>query len=171
MANVHNVASDWNMIHMALLVVALEGEGTKPARHAMDALRSLRRATRGWQNGGYLACALLAGMQNDRGSIVEELRETLLTMPATEVPWEGTARVDRSRPVPLELRPVNVWAWKQSPFREEVGRESAVPDPATTGTRADFLFAYWLARAAGELDPGPLPPPEPPSPPPPAEPR
>ena len=36
---------------------------------------------------------------------------------------------------------------------------------ATTNTRADWLFAYWLARAAGELSPGPGPPPAPPAPP------
>ena len=50
--------------------------------------------------------------------------------------------------------------WKADPWREEVDLEVAVPSRMTTYTRADWLFAYWLARAAGELDPGsaPLPP-------------
>jgi hypothetical protein len=52
----------------------------------------------------------------------------------------------------------------------------AVLDPDWTYTRADFLFAYWLARAAGVCVPGPsepqagTPPPSfvPPPPPPPS---
>jgi hypothetical protein len=114
----------------------------------------MRRKTRGWHNGGYLACALLAGQQVDRHRTVAELRETLLSMTSDEVEWVGTAKVERDAPVPLPLRPVNVWQWKQSAFEMEVGREGGRRHPTRTFTRADFLFAYWLARAAGELDPG-----------------
>jgi hypothetical protein len=151
---VHNTASDWNMIHMALVVLALDDDG-KAKRQAMAALRDLRRNSRGWQNGSYLACALLAGQQVDRHETVAELRETLLRMPAEAGPFLGTRIVETSRLVPIERRPVNVWQWKQNPYKEEVGREFAVEDPTNTYTRADFLFAYWLARAAGELDPEP----------------
>ena len=76
-------------------------------------------------------------------------------MPAEEGPYAGTKNVLRSDPVPLARRPVNEWAWKQRVNLEEEGREGAALDPEVTFTRADFLFAYWLARAAGELDPGP----------------
>ena len=55
----------------------------------------------------------------------------------------------------MARRPVNVWAWKLEPDKEELRGPSAVRDPSRTFTRADWLFAYWLARAAGELDPGP----------------
>jgi hypothetical protein len=151
---VHNTASDWNMIHHALLVLALDDDG-KAKRKSMAALRELRRNTLRWENGAYLACALLAGQQVDRDESVAELREALLRMPAAAGPFVGTQIATRSRLVPIERRPVNVWQWKQNPFREEVGREEAVEDPRETYTRADFLFAYWLARAAGELDPEP----------------
>ena len=145
-------ASDRNMIHLALLCLALDAQG-KPQRYAMAALRDLRRSTRGWQNGAYLACALLAGQQVGRAETVEELRATLLGMPADEVPRVGTSKVERDRPVPIERRPNGEWLWKSSSFYEEVGRETSAPDPSRTFTRADYLFAYWLARAAGELDP------------------
>jgi len=60
--------------------------------------------------------------------------------------------------------------------------DQPVLDPEWTFTRADFLFAYWLGRAAGALTPDvepapavvppaappPPPPPPPPAPPPPA---
>ena len=85
---VHNTASDWNMVHMSLLVVALEVTG-KPQRNAAAGLRALRRSTRGWQNGAYLACSLLAGCLVDRDAMIGELRETLLDMPAVEGPWYG----------------------------------------------------------------------------------
>ena len=149
-------ASDWNMTHLALLVIALEGDG-KPKRRTMSALRDMRRKTRGWQNGSYLACALLAGQEVDRDDTVAELREALLSMPPDEGPFLGTRIVKRSGIVPLARRPVNEWAWKQRARLEELGRETADLDPSVTFTRADFLVAYWLARAAGELDPGPLP--------------
>src|SRR5262245_61752809 len=74
-------------------------------------------------------------------------------MPADERPWVGTQVVERDDIVPISARPIGVWAWKQSPKKAEWGREAAAPSPTTTYTRADFLFAYWLARAAGELDP------------------
>ena len=151
---VHNTASDWNMIYMALVVIALDDDG-KANRRAMAALRDLRRSSKGWQNGSYLACALLAGQQVGRDETVAELRQTLLDMPAASGPFVGTRVVTRSSLVPIERRPVNVWQWKQKPFREELDRETAVEDPANTYTRADYLFAYWLARAAGELDPVP----------------
>jgi len=172
LAALHNEASNWNMVHLGLLVVALETTG-KPQRNAAAGLRSLRRATRGWQNGSFLACSLLAGCLVDRDDMVEELRGTLLAMPAAEGPWYGTRTVETRGITPIEQRPVNVWMWKQNPHRMEVDLEGAVPDPQWTFTRADFLFAYWLARAAGELTPDVEPsatvvPPSPPPPPSPA---
>jgi hypothetical protein len=145
-------ASNLNMAHLALLCLALDAQG-RPQRNAMAALRELRRKTCGWQNGGYLACALLAGQRIDRERTVAELRATLLSMPASEVEWAGTQKLEQPSPVPIALRPTSVWAWKQSPFEMEVGREGARPSAERTFTRADFLFAYWLARAAGELSP------------------
>lgn len=158
-------ASNVNMAHLALLVLALEDTG-KAKRNALEAMREFRRATRGWHNGGLLACALLAGVAVDRDAMVEELRETLLDLPAGEVPWVGGQPVERGMPVPLERRPVSVWTWKQDPDRELVAAPDMRLDPERTFTRADYLFAYWLARAAGELAPdGPRPASVPPPPP------
>lgn len=148
-------ASNMNMVHLSLLVIALEADG-KPKRHAMAAFRDFRRKTRGWQNGAYMACALLAGQQVDRDDTVEELRDTLLSMRPEEVPFEGARKVTGHARKPIEVRPVNEWMWKVDPYREELDRETAIPSPTKTYTRADWLFAYWLARAAGELDPGPV---------------
>lgn len=160
-------ASNVNMAHHGLLVVALLDEG-RAKRNAMAALREFRRASDGWGNAGLIAMALLAGQQVSRDESVAELRRTLLAMPAQEVPWKGTWIEERRGPVPFDRRPINCWAWKQDANREEMGRETAVLDPKDTFTRADYLFAYWLARAAGELTPGPadptLPPPPGPTP-------
>ncbi len=148
-------ASNMNMVHLALLGVALEGEG-KPRRNALAAFKDFRHKTKGWQNGGYMACSLLAGLEWDRAATVEELRDALLAMRPEEIPFEGTPIVSDGPFRPIELRPVNEWAWKEGPFREQVDLEHAYPSPTKTFTRADWLFAYWLARAAGELDPGPV---------------
>ena len=146
-------ASNMNMVHLGLTVVALEDTG-KAKKYALSALRDFRRKTRGWHNGAYLALYLLSGNAIDRREVVEELRETLLDMSPLEVPWEGSVVVKGSGRVPIARRPVNVWAWKLEPDREEVLTAASRPDPSKTYTRADWLFAYWLARAAGELAPG-----------------
>jgi cytochrome d ubiquinol oxidase subunit I len=103
--------------------------------------------------GAGMAMLLLAGCDYDREDVVEELRGALLGMTALEVPWRGTTVVEGRAVVPIGRRPVNVWSWKQEARVEEIGLASAVPDPERTFTRADFLFAYWLARAAGALAP------------------
>ncbi len=147
-------SSNMNMVQMALAVIALEDIG-KSGKYSRASLRDFRHKTRGRHNGGYLALYLLSGNAIDRGDVVDELRATLLEMPPDEVPWVGSQIVDRSGYVPMARRPVNVWAWKLEPDREELLTASAVRDPSRTFTRADWLFAYWLARAAGELNPGP----------------
>jgi hypothetical protein len=145
-------ASNVNMAHLALLTICLVDDGKARSR-ARSALHDLRGKTLGWQNGGYLACGLLGGARG-RGDMERELRGALLGMRAEEVPFDGTRRVETRDRRPIEVRPTSVWLWKADPFVEEVGLEAAVPSRTTTYTRADFLFAYWLARAAGALDPG-----------------
>ena len=145
-------ASNMNMVHLSLLTLALEAKG-KPQRKATDALREFRRKTHGWQNGAYLSIALLAGQKEDRAGMVEELRETLLAMRPEEVPWRGAPIVTQSFLVPIERRPVDLWLWKIDPHKEQLTGPETVPDPVETYSRADWLFAYWLGRAAGELVP------------------
>jgi hypothetical protein len=74
-----------------------------------------------------------------------------------ERPWDGTDRVKARGFVPIERRPTSVWNWKADPYSEEagLGLPTATPSREKTYTRADFLFAYWLARAGGGLEPGP----------------
>jgi hypothetical protein len=145
-------ASNVNMTHLALCVVALEGTGTA-RRNALRGIGELRRKTKGWQNGSYLATALLAGLERGRGEAVAELRATLLGMRPDETEWRGTTVVVQRHLVPIERRAVNTWAWKLDPHKEELGLEQGYRNPERTFTRADWLFAYWLGRAAGALSP------------------
>jgi hypothetical protein len=147
-------ASNLNLVHLALATLALDGYG-KGRANAKHALRDLRRRTKGWMNGGCLACYLLAGEGEGRGGVIDELRETLASMPASEVEVVSTRRLPSRGPVPPGRRPIADWMWKTSSFVEEHGRETGTPRTDRTFTRADFLFAYWLARAAGALGPAP----------------
>ncbi len=147
-------ASNMNMVQMALTVIALEDLG-KSKKYALAAMRDFRRKTKGRHNGGFLSLYLLSGNAVYRDEVADELRHTLLEMPPTEVPWLDAEIVTRSGYVPMERRPVNVWAWKLEPNKEQLVTQASRPDPSKTYTRADWLFAYWLARAAGELNPGP----------------
>lgn len=146
-------ASNVQMTHLALTVVALEGTG-RARSNAMRGLRELRRKTKGWQNGAVLALFLLAGGDYDRADAAAELRSTLLAMRPEEVEWKGTTVATQRGLVPIERRPVATWMWKEDSNEEEMGWEYAVPHPDRTVTRADWLFAYWLGRAAGALAPG-----------------
>ncbi|HVG94009.1 MAG TPA: hypothetical protein VND21_06145, partial [Planctomycetota bacterium] len=146
-------ASNVQMSHLALVVVALEGTG-RARSNAMRALRDLRRHTKRWQNGALLALFLLAGGDYDRADAAEDLRTTLLAMRPEEVEWKGTTRAKQRHIVPIERRPVSTWLWKEDADHEEMGYENAVPHPDRTVTRADWLFAYWLGRASGAMSPG-----------------
>lgn len=145
-------ASNVQMTHLGLAVVALEGTG-RARSNAMRALRELRRHTKRWQNGALLALFLLAGGDYDRADATDDLRTTLLAMRPEEVEWKGTTRFTQRHVVPIERRPVATWMWKEDPNDEEMGWENAVPRADRTVTRADWLFAYWLGRAAGALRP------------------
>ena len=45
------------------------------------------------------------------------------------------------------------WSWKSLATRMRWTVPGSPPHPTVTYTRGDWLFAYWLARAAGELKP------------------
>jgi hypothetical protein len=145
-------ATNMNMVHMALLVLATVGE-PRVRENTERALRAFRDKSRGWQNGGYLAMELLSGTAPDRGDMVEELRQTLIDMPPGEQALNDGQR-DGGVIVPIWMRPNDTWQWKIDSSQVPVTPMASV-DPKRTFTRADWAFAYWLARAAGELDPGP----------------
>lgn len=146
-------ASNMNMVHMALLVLATVDE-PRVRENTERALRAFRDRSRGWQNGGYLAMGLLCGMGLDRADMVEELRQTLIDMPPGEQALNDGQR-DGGAIVPIWMRPNDTWQWKIDSSQVPANPGRAVPDPKHTYTRADWAFAYWLARAAGTLDPGP----------------
>ncbi len=152
-------ASNLNMVHMALLVLATVGE-PRVQKNVGRALRSLRDKSRGWQNGGLLSMCLLSGHAPDRAAMVEELRQTLTGMPPSEQAMIYVAQQPDGPIVPIWMRPNDTWQWKVESSHVPLEPDRAVPDPKRTHTRADWSFAYWLARAAGELDPGaePIPP-------------
>ncbi len=145
-------ASNANMAHVALLAVTLHGDPGS-AREARRGLAELRRATVGWWNAGYCACQLLAGSTYDHAAVLGELRATLHAMPASEAPPRGARSENRRRIATALERGVVEWAWKTQADKVQVAPPDAPPDPDVTFTRADWLFAYWLARAAGYLAP------------------
>lgn len=143
--------SSVNMTLLSLLVLRIHPRGIVPGK-ALEGIGRLRAATIGWWNAGFCACALLGGLEHRRAWAVDELRAVLHAMPETEVaPARWTERLERTIPNIVQRGP-NHWSWK-----DQLGLWRDVPPGTPPGkvtyTRADWLFAYWLARAAGELDP------------------
>ncbi|MGE0193499.1 MAG: hypothetical protein AB7T63_15825 [Planctomycetota bacterium] len=142
-----------NMVTLGLTPIALWGDPL--ARdNARRGLRSLYAATRGWWNAGTCACQLLADSKLDRRALVDEIRATLHIMSEQEIPFAGTRMVRTGRIVDIRERGIVDWAWKIHVDAARVPPPGAALDPIKTYTRADWLFAYWIARAAGELAPG-----------------
>lgn len=141
-----------NMIHLGLLSIALFGND-KARHNARRGLWSLRKATRGWWNAGYCACQLLAGQKRAEQEILDEARVVLHVMTEDEIPpARGTYRRFR-RIATARERGVVDWAWKIEVDEGNLAAPGSPPHPTKTTTRADWLFAYWLLRAAGYLRP------------------
>jgi hypothetical protein len=145
--------SSVNMGYLALLTCRLMDRGIVAAK-ALEGLGRLRAATRGWWNGGYCACLLLGGLQHRRAEVVDELRAVLHLMTEDEVPYAQQTTRHVSFIPTIVQRGNTHWTWKDQLglVREQPAPGS--PRSAVTYTRADWLFAYWLARAGGALDPG-----------------
>jgi hypothetical protein len=146
--------SSVNMGFLALLTCRLMDRGIVAAK-ALEGLGMLRVATRGWWNGGYCGCLLLGGLQHRRAEVRDELRAVLHLMTEDEVPFAHQVTRQVSFIPTIVQRGNTHWTWK-----DQLGLVRDPPAPgaaraATTYTRADWLFAYWLARAGGELDPAP----------------
>jgi hypothetical protein len=147
--------SDVNMVALALCTVFLmSDQGESDA--ARSGLGRLRQATVGWWNGGVLACGLLGGLHEERAAVIDELRAVLHLMPEEEVPFAGTVERAEGRIPTVWQRGNSHWAWKDQLDLFRYVPEGVTAREPDTHTRADWLFAYWLARAAGALDPGPL---------------
>ncbi len=145
-------ASNVNMASLALLSVALHADA-KTARAAQRGLARLRERTRGWWHGAICATSLLGRAPVRAGATVDELRVCLHVLGEEEVPPAGATRTESSGITRINHRVPSTWVWKSSPrtlYRASAGNAR---HPTLTHTRADWLFAYWLARAAGYLTP------------------
>ena len=144
--------SNVNMLHVALVPTVLFGDAGA-RRNALAGLRALRKRTRGWWNGGYAAMQLLAGNHAAQGEALDELRTVLHMMTEEEIPAADVPLRRPGRIATIRERGVVDWAWKIHVDGVRIPRPDSPPHPTLTYTRADWLFAYWLARAAGHLRP------------------
>ena len=146
-------ASNVQMVHIALTAIRLKSRSRTMRKQALDGLAELRPATRGWWNGGILACQLIAGPGSPRRAVADELRVVLHVMSEDEQPPLGEQSREIGRIATVAERGISSWSWKARLERARWAPPGAGKDPTVTFTRADWLFAYWLARAAGDLRP------------------
>ncbi len=147
-------SSNVHMIAIALAVIGRSAQRDgRPAHYAKKGMRALRRATVGWWNAGTCACFLLGQMPNDTPRLRGEIRATLHRLPAAEEP-RTLVRVWRARrAAPIDQRQVSSWYWTNDVTLHHEWKPAAKLGPEVIWTGADWLFAYWLGRAAGEFTP------------------
>jgi hypothetical protein len=146
-------ATNVNMIACALLPIA-RARKHRFQTNAHDAVKRLRAATMGWWNAGLCSMFLLCD-HPDRRTLLGEIRATLHAMSEEDAsPWAVTTwRAERIVPMRERQAWTSGWAWKEDP---RMAAAQLVGTPNTCGqtwTRADWLFAYWLARVGGHLVP------------------
>jgi len=138
--------SNVNMACLALTAIRLTS-GSSAARRGLE---SLRAASRGWWNGGIQAMYLIGGGRNRRAA-ADELRVSLHAMDTSEIPPAQEVERKLRRITSIKERGVSNWHWKRNVNRLRYAAPGSPPHPTLTYTRADWLFAYWLGRAAGVL--------------------
>jgi len=147
-------SSNVNMVTCSLLSIAMSLEGGgRYAHYARKAMRTLRAATVGWWNAGTCACFLLGGLQDGRDTLVGEVRATLHALPDEERP-RRLVRDWRARKVaPIWMRQISSWYWTNDVTWHHEWAPAETHGPWVYWTGADWLYAYWIARAAGTLQP------------------
>lgn len=142
-----------NMVTLALTTLAFSSHGNARHRGRMG-MQELRKATVGWWNAGTCACFLLARLVGDERKLLGEIRATLHAMPEEEtVPAKVQQWFEREI-VPIQHRSiVSGWAWKENVRLFAHPQPGTGPSTKIVHTRADYLFAYWLTRAAGHMQP------------------
>ena len=143
--------SDVNMVTLALVCLAT-GRNPKYHEPAKEGMKKLRAATVGWWNAGICACFLLGGHPNRR-DLVDEIRTTLHRMPDAEYPRTLVRQFKRRAAAPIDMRHEESWHWKNNVRHFHVWKPGGPVHPEVIYTGADYLFAYWIARAAGALRP------------------
>jgi hypothetical protein len=147
--------SNVNMVSCALLPITLSlGKGGRYAHLARKGMRTLRAATVGWWNAGLCALYLLGGLQDDRWNLRAEFRVTLHDMPDERKPRRLVrAWYERDKVAPIWMRQVSSWHWTNDVTWFHQWAPAGEPGAWLDWTGADWLFAYWLGRAAGEFTP------------------
>ena len=145
-------ASDVNMAALALTPIALSIHRPKEARFARQGLEKLRAATVGWWNAGTCAMFLMGGNRHKR-DLIDEIRVTLHRMPDGEYPRTLVRQYKRRAIAPIDQRQPSAWHWTNNVRHFHIWQPGGQLDPGVMYTGADFLFAYWVARASGALRP------------------
>lgn len=147
-------SSNVQMITIALLVIARSNQrGGRPAHYAKKGLLALRRATVGWWNAGLCAMQLLGGMHGDKGPLRGEFRATLHGLPDREQPRRLVRAWKARKAAPIWMRQPSSWYWTNDVTHHHEWAPATELGPTVVWTGADWLFAYWLGRAAGEFTP------------------
>lgn len=148
----HN--SNVNMVTLALLVIALSPQGDARFQHeAKKGMRALRRATVGWWNAGICSCFLLGGLSQGRREMVGEVRATLHGLPDHDRPRRPVREYVSNPIAPIWERPWSDWYWTNDVRWHVVWVPGGELPKQRRWVGADWLYAYWFARAAGQLRP------------------
>ena len=143
-------ASNVNMFSLSLLCLTLAGRPTI-SHKARLGMKSLRKATVGWWNAGICACFLHAGHAGNTRRLLGEIRATLHAIPEKELPRKLVHCYETNAISPIWQREPSAWHWTNNPRKHYIWRSGGRLDDRLMRTGADWLFAYWIARASGRL--------------------
>lgn len=144
-----------NMVATSLLVLAQtpNAQGRLGLRIGKG-MRAIRKATVGWWNAGICACFLLSGsIAPERGRLLGEIRATLHGLPDREQPRQLVRQFRARKIAPIWQRQPSSWYWTNDVASFHIWKPGGELSDFQHWTGADWLFAYWLTRMAGELIP------------------
>lgn len=147
-------SSNVQMTMISLLVIAMSNQrGGRPAHYAKKGLVALRRATVGWWNAAFCAMCLLGDMPGDKRTLRGEFRATLHGLPDREMPRRLVKQWKAKKAAPIWMRQPSSWYWTNDVTHHHQWEPAERLGPRVVWTGADWLFAYWLGRAAQEFIP------------------
>lgn len=147
-------SSNVQMTMISLLVIALSDQrGGKPRHYAKKGMLSLRRATVGWWNAAFCAMCLLGDVPTDKRTLRGEFRASLHGLPDAEQPRRLVKQWRARKAAPIWMRQPSSWYWTNDVTWHHQWEPAKEPGPRVVWTGADWLFAYWLGRAAQEFKP------------------
>ena len=147
-------SSNVQMVTISLLVIAMSAQRKgRPAHYAKKGMVALRRATVGWWNAGTCAMYLLGDMHGDKRTLRGEFRATLHALPDREMPRRLVRAWKANKVAPITMRQPSSWYWTNDVTHHHKWEPAEKLGDRVIWTGADWLFAYWLGRAAGEFQP------------------